>query len=159
MPIWVKQVMQWKKVNFDFWQLIFGICAWNQKWWILTEWVRSHCSLIGPLKVVKNSQKVPIWVKKGYAMEKVTQISSRIIHLKIKKKIPPIHFGSLWTFMSLFEEARTSQKVPKWVRLPFCSTEKLKAYLGPLTVEPLQEFNFLDALDISLDSFKKVRPG
>ena len=52
-----------EKVNFDFWQLIFGICLWNQKWRMLTEWTRCHCSLIGPLKVVINSQKVPIRVK------------------------------------------------------------------------------------------------
>ena len=98
-------------VNFDFWQLIFGICAWHQKWWILTEWVRSHCSLIGPLKVVKNSLKVPILVKKGYAMEKVTQISSRIIHLKIKKSLLYIlgHFGHLWVFLKKPEPFKKCQ--------------------------------------------------
>ena len=42
------------------------------------------------------------------------------------------------------KEAKTSQKVPKWIKLVIYSTERLRAFLGLLTVEPIQKFNYLD---------------
>ena len=57
--------------------------------------------------------------------------------------------------IDLFEEAETSQKVPKWIKLVIYSTERLRAFLGLSTVEPIQKFNYLDSLDLSLDSLKK----
>ena len=99
-----------------------------------------------PSKSSQKQSKTADMGQIGYAMEKVTRISSRIIDLKKKHSLLHI-FGSPWRFIGLFEEARTSQKVPKCARLLFCSAERLKACLGSLTVEPPQKFNYLDALD------------
>ena len=55
----------------------------------------------------------------------------------------------------LFEEAKTSQKVPKWIELVIYSTQKLRAFRELLTVESIQKFNYLELLDLSLDSLKK----
>ena len=47
------------------------------------------------------------------------------------------------------QEAKTSQKVPKWIELVIYSTQKLRAFLELLTVESIQKFNYLELLDLS----------
>ena len=65
-----------------------------------------------------------------------------------------MHFWVTLDIFGLFEEARTNQKVPKWIELVIYSTERLRAFLGLLTVEPIQKFNYLELLDLSLDSLR-----
>ena len=60
-----------------------------------------------PSKSSQKQSKKANMGKTGYAIEKVTQISSRNIDLKIRN--PFLHFESIWIFLSLLEEARTSQ--------------------------------------------------
>ena len=49
--------------------------------------------------------------------------------------MPLIHFGVTLDIFGLFEEAKTSQKVPKWIELVIYSTQGLKV------VYPGQELN------------------
>ena len=60
-----------------------------------------------PSKSSQKQSKSANMGQTGYAIEKVTQISSRNIDLKIRN--PFLHFVSIWIFLSLLEEARTSQ--------------------------------------------------
>ena len=66
-----------------------------------------------------------------------------------KYQIPLVHFGVTLDIFGLFEEAKTSQNVPKWIELVIYSTQKLRAFLELLTVESIQKFNYLELLDPS----------